>query len=911
MYSANEIKSAILGQINYLLTSLPIQNLEHVESLKYELDGILTQQDIELKNPKLKQIDVIVKELARELNPLEKEDFLEKQIFGLLYYKLIELSNLNDESIKNFNLEEEIRDEIVVKLADEFYTQILLQHPQLQASEIYEWVFERVEIFYFGTLHHNLERVLNTVFLHSCPGYEGLELEKILLTLAQPYLAFYRSTYLDIGVLVNLQSGMRQSCLDHMQEILQLIQSSPNHFQDLLQLDENHFSKLITYLPVLIKINKVLNLPIHVLLQLPPKKLEGMYQNAEFYHNILKSTDVPLNQLLSLSEEKVKKLGMHLQFVLNLLKRGELLSTILELSDEQLQFLSRFQQSLFNLFDKYQFDLKRLPSIDANIYAQLEGYEKVSQLTPIDFDELLSISVEKIKFVVQEFNLFFTLKQIGFRNIRDFIELSTDELLIIKNEYQTIIKLLKSGNSLNLFQPKLMSKQLSVIRQNYFKISRILELSQQGWEWVFHISIPVLNELASQVDMIIGLLKAGLTLSEIMAQSIERRREIYENLPYYEYLMKAKNGLRLNDFLTLSGEVNLDFAKYNYDYYCMLKSGFLIEDLCPLYRLYFYEMLSFCAAVTNLTFLKKMDKFKLKLIMSNANYYLEMIKDDLVSMEVLAELSPEILEDINHNLGQYRMLLNSSNLKLSEFLSIDPALRQKIIKHSSHFKHILRHLKDYIVLSAVSKKEIFEHLDAYSNLLIDGDLNLHLLVSLPDGIRNHLLANSELFMVVMPYFEGDFIDYLLAHQYDCLEFFGEIYRNYPIMRELGFGLYDMLQIPTKICDQICQQEDDFLAVSEQLNITLKQLLKYSPEIIERIRVHISEISFFLIETHFSFEDLMQLEERSSSTIFTSLQHLKLILDQGTTDKETLMALDGEEIQTLLSSSTTYATRMGC
>lgn len=909
MHIKIENRAYWIGYLEYLLQTITIIDHEDALAVMKDLNAILNNNSLQSSGPKLKQIESHIGALLGLCTNEESLSFLELHVLTQIYSKLIELECLSEQEIVSLSTQRLHQDRQVIILADELYENLLIRRPELnRSSNLFSWVFERTEHFYLGMQNNSSIEFLDSAFQVSCPGYEEWGLEDSLAEIAQPYLNFFHKNFIEIHVLMNLSTELRQRILHHADDLIQLFKVSPNPVNYLFHLDKNTYENLFRQLPQLLIINEIFRCPIEMLLTLSPATLQKIIVDMDIYKMLLKSKFVLGEMLLQLGPDELERLKKHHFFAIQFLTFRDSWPVLIKFSDNQLTQIAKHQHAFLKLCETYASDLQDLLDIDASQYQHFNFYYDVSKLERLKLRELFQLPIEtagsisKLSLFIEELQYSTSIQ------IQDFFALSAQQFTVLNQHQNFIRELLNYQIKFTDIIPSLSTQNLRIIEINYKKCFEWANKAPHKWLKLISASEKALQLFISKDGE--SMIKIyGIGEFDILELSDEEIEQFNNNASTYLYLFKAKSRSNFRALLYLPKNVQDELHRHAYTYYRMLNAGFEVEDLDPLYRLFYYEVMEFNQIVQDIAFIKNIDKAKFKLIMTKSSIYLEFIREGLIPIDELVHLHVDILTHINDNSARYITILKDSHLSLMEFLEIEPDFRSKLIQYLPSLGDILIHLKDYIRLEPEERAEIIKNRHVYRLLLSQSQLNLTFMMNLTNEIRQVMLSNPEPFIKSMEYLKHDFWDFCLDHQHDLLAWVTKISSVYPMMRRFGFDLHDMIQIPMESYHEFHREPEWFSLFAQRIFIKIQDIFKWPVQDIVNIKMHGNDIEQFLYFSDWSFQDLMELNHRCSGKLLGNLGHLKSAMADGRVEKETLMALDEAELEEMLSVNFIHSKRL--
>lgn len=908
MHTKLENRSYWIGYLEYLLQTITIIHHKDALAVMIDLNAILNNKSPQSSSPKLKQIESHIGALLSLCTNEESSSFLELHVLTQIYSKLIELEYLSEQEIVSISAQRLDQDRQVIILADELYENLLVRRPELnRSSHLFSWVFERTEHFYLGMQDNTSIEFLDSAFQVSYPGYEEWGLEDSLAEIAQPYLNFFYKNFIEIHELMNLSTELRQRILHHADDLIQLFKISPNPVNYLFHLDKNTYEYLFRQLPQLLKINEIFRCSLEMLLTLSPVTLQKMIVDLDFYKMLLQSKFVTGEMLLQLEPDELEILKKHRFFAIQFLTFRDSWPVLIKFTDKQLTQIAKHQHAFLTLCETNASDLQDLLDVDASQYQHFNFYYEVSKLERVKLRELFQLSIETARSISQISLFIEELKYLTSIQIQDFFALSATQFTVL-NEHQNFIReLLTYQIKFTDIIPALSTQNLRTIEINYKKYSEWAEKDPSKWLKLISASEKALQLFVSNDGK--NMIKIyGIGEFDILELSDEEVEQFYKNGSTYLYLFKAKSSINFRTLLQLSKNVQDELHRHAYNYYRLLQAEFEVEDLDPLYRRFYFELMEF-KQITNIVFIKNIDKAKFELIMSKSSIYLDLIRDGFIAIDELVHLHVDILKHINDNSARYITILKDSHLSLMEFLEIEPDFRSKLIQYLPSLGDVLIHLKDYIRLGSEERAEIIKNRHAYRLLLSQPQLNLTFMMNLPNEIRQVMLSNPQPFIKSMEYLKHDFWDFCLAHQHELLASVTKISSVYPMMRRFGFDLHDMIQIPMESYYELLREPEWFSLFAQRTFIQIQDIFKWPVQAIVNIKIHGNDIEQFLYLSDWSFHDLMELNHRCSGKLLVNLGHLKSAMADGRIDKETLMALDEAELEEMLSVNFVHSKRL--
>jgi hypothetical protein len=822
-----ENKIACLGFLEYLLYSLPLTGMDQITLYISQLNKILVLQEDAYTNHKLEQIFSF---FSKQIS--SNSDICMASI-QLIKKRIKELSEIHVDMIENIIQTRAKFQKASETIALEFKDCLAKEYHEPAVIIPHSWFVERAEHFLVGVIHQESPFIMESVFAVLPEVFADIEYKSIFEGITNLYVKFKNTTGLPIPYLFDAPADIRHLLLANVKDLQSLAMLSNGQFIEYFKMDKDFLEALIHRLPTLKKINMKLRCSFKVCLSWLPDQLAYIEANLPFFDKMISSRNVSIDELLSLSPEELVRAKKHLIEVILLINYKFRISRVLLLSEEQLNFICSHQRD-FSRFLHHFAKSSALPLLSNEQLMLVPQYLNFVSLLKFTLEEILDYDVNKVNLIDNNYMFFYNLHTNTKINIQDF--LNSDEEIISKIiKIKTVFFSLYRKDMSMSDMIKLADTHLIILEKHYEAINRWTNFNIEDINLLLQKSVEELEYFCSQQPIIDQLKNRGqLTFKEIIAIPANEREDILEIVNLYDYLKKAKKGMSFHEVMNLPKNHRKDLIKFHYQYYKMLKAGFEVNDLCPIYRIFYLEMLDFCEHITTMHALKAMDLKRFYKVMFYANAFKEYIANGHITFEQLTIFPPELLEELAKHCYHYHLILEWSGISLEEFLKIDAACREKLAQygnafkeyivnghvtfeqltkyppelleelatycdhylqililsglsleeflkidsvfrsklaeHAGSFENILRNLKFYIDLSPALQSEVFEHRRAYGRLLLQSTVKLEQLLTLPDAIRYQILQHPIVFSEIIPILTIPFDEFVLSRQEDLVEF---------------------------------------------------------------------------------------------------------------------------------------------
>ena len=884
-----ENKTSCLGFLEYLLYSLPITEIEQVSLYISQLKKILILQEQCYSHNKLEQIFSFFSHLVLSNSVICMASV------QLIQKRISELSEINAdviEEIVRYDSKFQAASEII---ALELKNCLSKKYPEPAVLIPHSWFYERAQHFLVGVIHRDSPFVLDSVFDVPPDDFSDIEYKAIFSDVTDLYIKFRNTTGLPIPYLFDLDTDTRHLVLENVDELKTLTVLTFGQFIEYLRMDNAQLQALIQHIPILKKINMKLHCKLQECSNWSPEQLAHIEANLPLFEKIVSTRGTSMMEFLSLSSEDLVRVKNHLVVVNLFIKYQYSISTILLLSDQQLNFISSHQREFSRFFLHYA-KSSAISQLSSGQIMLIPQYLMVGNLLEFTLEQILSYDHQKIQFVYDNFIFFANLDSSTTIHIQDFLNIDEEtisQLIKIKsvfyrlyNNGMPIEKIIEHADSHLLILEKYKD---SIYAWTNFNLEIIYLLLQ----------MPVidLEEFCEQFLIINQLISSRmLSFKENIAIPANERIDSLRLANLYTFFKKANPKLSFHDVLNLPQNIKKDLVSYNYQYYKMLLSGFELEDLCPRYRVFYLEMIDFCEHITTMKSLKALDEKRFFKVMFFANAFKEYIAKGHITFEKLTIYPPELLEELAKHCYHYHKILELSGITLDEFLTIDSVFRVKLAMHAGSFENILRNLKLYIRLSPELQSEIFEHRRAYGRLLLQSTVKLEQLINFPDLVRQQILQHATVFNDIIPSLTMPFEEFVLSRQHDLVEFSTLLAENQMnLFGYMQFNFDDLMRLSVDELRQLISHKDDYFLIARDFHCSIRDFYNLHPEQKNRLLKHQAEINEFMRNYHFTFNDILILDIRANGQFFENVNLVVEDINEDRLDREALLQMDNDEL----------------